>query len=553
MNYGRYQIISEIGKGSMGVVYKAHDPQIDRVIALKVLRQDRVADSGLTRRFLTEARAIGRLTHGNIVTVYDIGQDHGTVYIAMEFIEGRQLAEMIQDGPLPLGQATRIGSQVAEAIHYAHGQGIVHRDIKPANIIVTAEGRVKVTDFGIARIEGSAGLQHTQVGDILGTPFYMSPEQVAGRPVDGRSDIYALGVVLYEMTSGRRPFGGDNQGLATLFRAIAEETPAALSRTAPDIPGPFFELVMRCLAKNPQDRFQSGRELVEALSTGPDPRGAAAPAPKAVPAAVPERKKRGRIGLMAAGVVLCAVLAVIAWNLYMPMLSPPAPKSESPAVAPPADIQKQDNTPTKQGTSDKPGSISTSPEPKPIPKSASTGGIKVEPATPVPKAQPASEPAPVPPVPKVQKKSEIASQTPAGGEPDRPATHSTKTAAQPKQKLDLQPSQSAKKTPADHALSAKKTDSAETDPVRTPTINGTTAGEMGKEVLLGAMKVESVPPGARLYVDGQFRGETPLKLELPYGKYDLRLNLDRFYEWKAQLELKNPRVIPIRARLAPMN
>ena len=195
MKYGRYEIVGELGKGSMGVIYKAHDPQIDRVIALKVLRHDRVTSEEFVKRFYKEAKAIGRLSHSAIVTIYDVGQDKGTIYIAMEFLEGPSFDGIIQERRLSPEEIVDLGAQVAEALDYAHQQGIVHRDIKPANIILTPTGQVKITDFGIARIEDPSAPQQTQAGEILGTPSYMSPEQVMGQPVDGRSDLYSLGVI----------------------------------------------------------------------------------------------------------------------------------------------------------------------------------------------------------------------------------------------------------------------------------------------------------------------------------------------------------------------
>ena len=175
MKYGRYEIEKELGKGAMGVVFQAHDPQIDRRVALKVLRPERVTSEDFAQRFLKEARAIGRLSHPNIVTVHDVGNDHGTVYIAMEFLDGRPLDEILRENTLGLKDIVNIGIQVANSLDYAHLQHIVHRDIKPSNIMLTSEGRVKITDFGIARIEDPAAAQLTQAGEILGTPTYMSP------------------------------------------------------------------------------------------------------------------------------------------------------------------------------------------------------------------------------------------------------------------------------------------------------------------------------------------------------------------------------------------
>ena len=217
MKYGRYEIVKELGRGTMGVVYQAHDPQIDRMVALKVLRPDRVVSQDFVLRFLREAKAIGRISHPNIVTVYDVGQDHGTIYIAMEYLEGRPLNEVIKGKTLPMDEAVGMCVQVADALGYAHRQGITHRDIKPSNIILAPDNRIKLTDFGIARIEDPDVAQQTQVGDILGTPVYMAPEQVMGQRADGRTDLYALGVIAYEMMAGQRPFGGGN--IAAIFRS----------------------------------------------------------------------------------------------------------------------------------------------------------------------------------------------------------------------------------------------------------------------------------------------------------------------------------------------
>jgi len=261
----------------MGVVYQAHDPQIDRVIALKVLRQDRVSSADLVQRFLKEAKAIGRLSHPNIVTVYDVGQDHDTIFIAMEFLEGRSLNEVMKSKSLSLDEIVLIGAQVADAVDYAHNKGIVHRDIKSTNIILTPGGQPKITDFGIAHIEDPSAPQQTQAGEILGTPVYMSPEQIMSKPVDGRSDLYSLGVILYELTTGQRPFSGDN--LAAIFRAITQDTPAAPFNMAPFIPQALSELIVKSLAKEPDERFQTGKAMAETLRTcldsqkpGPQPR-----------------------------------------------------------------------------------------------------------------------------------------------------------------------------------------------------------------------------------------------------------------------------------------
>ena len=263
MRYGRYQIIEELGKGAMGVVYKAHDPQIDRTIALKVLRQDRVISQEFVQRFLKEARAIGRLSHPSMVTVYDAGQDQGTIFIAMELLTGKSLREMMRMKRMGYQDIVRIGVQIAEALDYAHQKGIVHRDIKPSNIILDPDGRVKITDFGIARIEDPGSPHQTRAGEILGTPVYMSPEQVMGQPVDGRSDLYSLGVILYEMLTGEKPFQGEN--IAAIFNSIIQNKPAEPETTDSPIAQALSALIMKSINKDPVSRFQTGNEMAAPL------------------------------------------------------------------------------------------------------------------------------------------------------------------------------------------------------------------------------------------------------------------------------------------------
>ena len=265
MNYGRYRVVKELGKGAMGIVYKAFDPQIDREVALKILRKDRLTDDEFARRFFKEAKAIGRLSHPNIVTVYDVGQDHGTIYIAMEFLEGRPLDEAIKKDGLKITDIGSIGVQIAEALDYAHKKGVIHRDIKPSNIILNSAGRIKITDFGVAQIEDLLTLHQTQAGAIIGTPVYMPPEQVNGQPVDGRSDLYALGVILYELLTGAKPFTGEN--FAAIFASVINHTPDEPVKIVSDISKFQSDLIMKSISKEPDRRFQTGREMAEALKS----------------------------------------------------------------------------------------------------------------------------------------------------------------------------------------------------------------------------------------------------------------------------------------------
>ncbi|MGD9365682.1 MAG: serine/threonine-protein kinase [Desulfobacteraceae bacterium] len=402
MEYGRYRIVKELGKGNMGVVYQAHDPKIDRMVALKVLRPDRVTSDAFMARFLKEARAIGRLCHPGIVTVYDVGEDHDTVYIAMEYLQGEPLDQLMQKGRLTVAQSIDVACQVAEALDYAHQQGIVHRDIKPSNIILTRNQKVKLTDFGIARIEDTSAGYQTQAGEILGTPIYMSPEQVMGKKADGRSDLYSVGVILYEVVAGKRPFTGNN--LAAIFRSITHDVPEQPYSIDPFISRSLSDVIMKSLNKSPDDRFQNGKALADALA-GTD--------------AMPEvshdiekkqKKSHGKaIGIMAAAFI--ALIGIAAGGYYY--LSKPAP---------------------------------------------SPGGVQ-------------------------------------------------------KDAADVQ--------------------------------------RDGRNRLTKAvsLKMSSDPQGANVYIDGVFRGKTPLDVQMPTGKYEVRYSLEGYLAWEAQLDLDTPGEIPLNITL----
>jgi predicted Ser/Thr protein kinase/outer membrane protein assembly factor BamD (BamD/ComL family) len=266
---GRYEVVRELGKGAMGIVYLAKDPLIGRLVALKTIRPAAHADDDETRefqqRFIREAQAAGILNHPSIVTVHDIGQDEpsGTNFIAMEYVEGSNLKEVLSQGrPLTFEQIGDIVAQVAEGLDFAHAKGIVHRDVKPANIILIEGNRAKITDFGIAKI-ASGGANLTTTGQFLGTPNYMAPEQIKGAPVDGRTDIFSLGICLYECLTRRKPFGGDS--LTSISYKIVHEPFPPLQEINPQIPSGYEEVVAKCLAKDPAKRFQRARDAAAAL------------------------------------------------------------------------------------------------------------------------------------------------------------------------------------------------------------------------------------------------------------------------------------------------
>jgi len=325
---GKYQIRRTLGKGAMGIVYEGFDPVIERTVAIKTILPSQLNGAefvGVMARFKREAQAAGRLNHPGIVAIYDYGeevaQDVGeedatmmapkaaapqerVAYIAMEFIKGRELRDFFEKGErFPMPEVVRIMSEMLDALDHAHSQGVVHRDMKPANLILLENGRVKVADFGIARVEAS---ELTQTGTVLGTPSYMSPEQFMGHPVDGRSDLFSCGVILYQLLTGEKPFTGEST--TTIMYKVLREEPVPPSQLNLSLSPALDAVMKKALAKNPAERFQSGREFAQALQ-------AAVAAPNTVPVAAP---------------AAAAAIPVIHMG---PLQDPPAPVSKPSAAA----------------------------------------------------------------------------------------------------------------------------------------------------------------------------------------------------------------------------
>jgi eukaryotic-like serine/threonine-protein kinase len=262
--FGRYEILTELGRGAMGIVYKARDPKINRVVAVKTFSlesQPPEEEREYRERFFREAEAAGRLSHPGIVTIFDVGEEPETraPYIVMEFVGGQSLDKMLASGDhkLPLETALQLALELAEALDCAHGQGVVHRDLKPANILITEDGHAKIADFGIAKLNLA---NHTLGGRVLGTPAYMSPEQLNGEAVDGRSDLFSLGVVLYTVLTGYRPFQG-NSALTVSYKVVNREpVPATVLDT--ELPAGLDYIIGRAMAKDPAQRYQRGMEIV---------------------------------------------------------------------------------------------------------------------------------------------------------------------------------------------------------------------------------------------------------------------------------------------------
>lgn len=264
---GQYEVLGSIGAGGMGEVFRARDPRLGRDVAIKVLSAGMAHDPDRLARFQREARVVAALNHPHIVTIFSVEEAKGLHFLTMELVGGQPLSSLIRASALPIEQIVEIAIELADALAAAHEKGIVHRDLKPANVMITHDGRVKVLDFGLAKdVSGGSpddvtltSLGNTQAGTVLGTPAYMSPEQIAGRPLDHRTDIFSLGVVLHEMATGRRPFIGNSSG--ELISAILRDDPSPVTDSRPDLPGHLARIIQRCLEKDPRHRVQTARDV----------------------------------------------------------------------------------------------------------------------------------------------------------------------------------------------------------------------------------------------------------------------------------------------------
>ncbi len=490
---GRYELLGELGRGAMGVVYRARDPIIDRVVALKTIDSGRSGEAAasFTERFFQEARSAGRLNHPNIVTIYDAGDAGGQAYIAMEFLEGTGLREMLDEqAPLPVTRAVEIAAQVARGLAYAHEHGVVHRDVKPANIIILRNRRPKITDFGIARL----GEADVLAGSRAGSPKYMSPEQIRGDgALDGRSDVFSLGAVLYEMLTGRQPFGGVEVG--EIMRSVLQDTPHAPSAHNPRVPAELDALVLRMLAKRPDERHPSARwlyrelrQVEDKLEKGPssaspraetptrkvsldDPTlvmGAERAGPAEGSAPGPIKRFGGRLAAVAAAVLVAGAVILLAPRSGSS--PPPAFQASAPiiAVAPPvAEESAAPQAPSPVAAFEKP------PAPAPRPKAQARAAKKL------PEPAPVAAPEPAPPV------EVVVAPPPKPAPPPPPQT--------------------------------------------------------GKLVL-------AVSPWGEVYVDGRLRGTTPplAEVELPPGRHRVEIRNSAQLPFHTFIELQAGQTQPIR-------
>lgn len=314
---GKYKISGILGKGAMGIVYKALDPDIDREVAIKTVRFDLVSEDDseneeIMQRFMREAQSAGKLTHPNIITIFDVGREESLTYIVMQYIQGQSLQRLIASGDkLPTIEVVQLYDQICSALDYAHGFGIVHRDVKPGNILLDKEGKPFIVDFGVARVDTST---LTQSGTAVGTPSYMSPEQVMGKKVDNRSDIFSLGCILFELLTGRRPF--EAESITTVIYKIINEEPPHLSEVKKGLPVGFGHIITKALAKDPKERYQSCKELAADLHDLDQlsDKTIAITMTKEKPAPIKKVKKR-KLGLIL-GISIPAILVIIAGGAY---------------------------------------------------------------------------------------------------------------------------------------------------------------------------------------------------------------------------------------------
>ena len=363
---GPYRIINQVGRGGMATVYKAYQPSVDRYVAVKVLPSQLAESREFATRFQQEARIIARLEHPHILPVFDYGESDGVAYFVMRFMDAGTLKEkMIEGRPLPLDVIDKLFTQLAEALSYAHSRGVVHRDLKPANVLIDSHENIFLTDFGIAKLLESASPRLTQTDAIMGTPAYISPEQAQGNPVDQRSDIYSLGIILYEMVTGSVPFTAETP-LAVLFKHISDPLPPP-SLVKPDIPASIEQVLLKALAKDPKDRFATATEFMAAWSRALETRETVQRVPE-VPTIPPLPPKTGaqtppqpvtmtktvsRSGLPAAWIGGCLIaacalfglggVALMASNLWAS--STPSPLPPTVVVISPTDTPRPTETP----------------------------------------------------------------------------------------------------------------------------------------------------------------------------------------------------------------
>jgi len=576
---GRYEILEELGRGAMGVVYRARDPSIGRLLAIKTIRMaelnDPVESERLRERLRREAHSAGILSHPGIVVVYDVGQEGDLAFIAMELVPGRSLESLLEgDARLSSQTILNILRQTAAALDYAHKKGIVHRDIKPANILISEDGVVKITDFGVAKISSSQQL--TIAGTVLGTPNYMSPEQVQGKPVDGRADQFSLAVIAYELLTGQKPFTGET--LTTVLYKIVVEAPRPPHEVNPTLPWPVSLVLNRALAKTPEERYPTCTEFIDALERSlgakkdwaPGARAGEESLPTAAvgttvkeqvaarveeisaqPAPPPRSRKRSRVVPVLATLVgaaaILAALFVGRQRLQGPVVGvsrPPASSEASTGSGRPSPMPPGGQTPNEAAPMPSPAAASGSLEPAPpTPAQTKPAASRPEQAASRPEVPPQpAAPAPVPKPPLAQ----TPKATPAAAEYKLIVTTSPPGA---EIVFDGNP-ESRCKSPCTVTLSPGRHTLAASLAGHRPELR---IFEMTapRELFLvlspqtGTLRVESVPAGAQILINGQRRPETtPATLTLPVGKYEVEVVKDGSRDQQA-IEIKEGALVRV--------
>ena len=534
---GKYRLGEVVGEGAMGVVYKAFDPHIERVVAIKVIKRDQVSESQwaeLQARFHREAKAAGRLLHPNIVTVHEYGEDDGSPYLVMEYMEGVSLAQYIkQKGRLSVKESYSIIKKLLDALEYSHSKGVIHRDIKPQNVFILENLEVKLSDFGIAKMESS---DLTKPGMVLGTPVYMSPEQIRAEKVDARSDLFSAGVIFYEMIAGERPFAGAQ--LATLIHKILNETPRDPCTLNPDLPEAFRDIFAKALAKKPEERYQTARQFLTAIQETIEN------SPTLVIEHPPKPPGKNRLAVVALAILLVVGIAGAGiWHWTGKTtdngtdVEPVREKSETtPDVAEDSSKTVSAETPDastdtrKQAETDDadPGpEVEETPYEQQATSPTPAEETDVEPAEETAVSEPVEETAVSEPVEETR-----------GDLPD--ADESVETETQPKTE---QPSEEA----AEETVSQPESPAIEPD--ETSRERKSRAAEPAEEIetspAKGLVLIESKPRGADIYIDGKRVGVTPMQVPLDPGTHRLVLQKHGFRPMTDEIVLEKATEEPV--------
>ena len=563
---GRYVVQGELGRGAMGIVYRAQDPAIGRTVAVKTIRIGQFNDEREIKhvqdRMMREAQAAGILSHNNIVTIYDIQHDEGTAFIFMEFVDGDTLEKMLlTDSPIDKQFILRILHQAAEALDYAHQRGIIHRDVKPANIMVRKDGVAKIADFGIARMQSHS---LTQTGQILGTPNYMSPEQISGKPVDGRSDQYSLAVMLYEVLTGEKPFVADS--LPTLLFRVVSEMPQPVPRLNPTLSTAIDEVLQRALAKSPDDRFPTCLDFIRTLEqaclaapgwttqirggglTQPPPAAAPAPQPAPKPVVLPHQETIAAKPAPAPAPKPAPVEQQQPPQPKPVQAAPPKPAINMTAIVAVAvgaaligaigigyklSSDKRNQAAQNQpATPDAPPTTTTDPKPVDPPKPPPVTKADTKPAIPVP-SQPTDSKPPA---------------TPATGGHMAVAIRTTPEGAKviiDEGKLPPCTSPCLIELP-----NGRHTATITLDPYKTEMrifyVPNDSAVSVNLEKRKGTLEVNSTPPGATVTIDGaEYPQKTPVMIPLVIGKHTVVVSLPGKTPYSQTFEMRSEATISL--------